>query len=110
MFDNTYPYISGVTHEDYSGRVVMSWDIFRGGQDVWKRFEAAERSVQATLAHARLQRDALESMDKAWGARTVTRTRIADLGRRLGASRKTYPRQRRGDGLGGRALARLVMC
>ena len=58
-FDNTYPYINGVTHEDYSGRVVMSWDIFRGGQDVWRRSEMAERSTQATMAHARLQRDAL---------------------------------------------------
>src|SRR5437763_2288888 len=31
-FDNTYPYVAGtglpsVTHEDYSGKVVMSWDI-----------------------------------------------------------------------------------
>src|SRR5258708_15148914 len=81
-FDNTYPYL-GVTHEDYSGRVVMSWDIFRGGQDVWKRSEQAERSVQAIMAHARLQRDALESIDKAWAARTITRTRIADLVRQL---------------------------
>src|SRR6476659_3124517 len=31
-YDNTYPYTNGVTHEDYSGRVVMSWDIFRGGK------------------------------------------------------------------------------
>jgi adhesin transport system outer membrane protein len=37
-YDNTYPFIQGVTHEDYSGRVVMSWDIFRGGQDVWMSF------------------------------------------------------------------------
>src|SRR5207248_11613112 len=36
--DNTYPYL-GVTHDDYSGKVVMSWDIFRGGQDVWRRSE-----------------------------------------------------------------------
>src|SRR5258705_2182102 len=88
-YDNTYPYINGVTHEDYSGRVVMSWDIFRGGQDVWRRSEMAERSVQATMAHARLQRDALESIDKAWNARTITRTRIADLVRQLAADRET---------------------
>ena len=40
--DNTYPYL-GATHDDYSGKVVMSWDIFRGGQDVWRRSEMAER-------------------------------------------------------------------
>jgi adhesin transport system outer membrane protein len=77
-YDNTYPYVPGVSHEDYSGRVVMSWDIFRGGQDTWKRTEMAERYTQATMAHAKLQRDALESIDKAWSARTITATRIAD--------------------------------
>src|SRR5947207_4530051 len=107
-FDNTYPYISGVTHEDYSGRVVMSWDIFRGGQDVWKRSEAAERSVQATMAHARLQRDALESIDKAWGARTITRTRIADLVRQLEAGRKTIAAFDKEYELGQRSLIDLL--
>ena len=34
--DNTYPYL-GATFDNYSGKVVMSWDIFRGGQDVWRR-------------------------------------------------------------------------
>ena len=58
--DNTYPYL-GITHDDYSGKVVMSWDIFRGGQDVWRRSEMAERHTEATMRHARLQRDALKS-------------------------------------------------
>jgi outer membrane protein, adhesin transport system len=107
-YDNTYPYINGVTHEDYSGRVVMSWDIFRGGQDVWRRSEAAERSVQATMAHARLQRDALESIDKAWGARTVTRTRIADLVRQLEAARKTIAAYNKEYELGQRSLIDLL--
>src|SRR5712664_814085 len=107
-FDNTYPYIPNVTHEDYSGRVVMSWDIFRGGQDVWRRSEAAERSVQATMAHARLQRDALESIDKAWNARTITRTRIADLTRQLQADRKTIAAFDKEYELGQRSLIDLL--
>ncbi len=107
-YDNTYPFITNVTHEDYSGRVVMSWDIFRGGQDVWKRSEAAERSVQATMAHARLQRDALESIDKAWNARTITRTRIADLVRQLQADRKTIAAFDKEYELGQRSLIDLL--
>jgi adhesin transport system outer membrane protein len=107
-YDNTYPFINNVTHEDYSGRVVMSWDIFRGGQDVWKRSEAAERSVQATMAHARLQRDALESIDKAWNARTITRTRIADLVRQLQADRKTIAAFDKEYELGQRSLIDLL--
>src|SRR4030095_9170178 len=73
---NTSPYL-GVTHDDYSGKVVMSWDICRGGQDVWRRSEMAERHTEATMRHARLQRDALESIDKAWSARIITATRVA---------------------------------
>jgi outer membrane protein, adhesin transport system len=106
-FDNTYPYL-GITHEDYSGRVVLSWDIFRGGQDVWKRSEAAERNVQAIMAHARLQRDALESIDKAWSARTITRDRIADLTRQLEADRKTIAAFDKEYELGQRSLIDLL--
>ena len=107
-YDNTYPYVPGVTHEDYSGRVVMSWDIFRGGQDAWKRSEMAERYTQATMAHAKLQRDALKSIDKAWSARTITRSRIADLTRQLDADRKTIAAFNKEYELGQRSLIDLL--
>lgn len=106
-YDNTYPYL-GINHEDYSGRVVMSWDIFRGGQDTWRRSEMAERYTQATMAHARLQRDAIESIDKAWSARTITRTRIADLTRQLQADRKTIAAFDKEYELGQRSLIDLL--
>jgi outer membrane protein, adhesin transport system len=107
-FDNTYPYINGVTHEDYAGKVVMSWDIFRGGQDVWRRSEMAERHTEATMRHARLQRDANESIDKAWNARTVTVTRIAALTRQLEADRKTIAAFQKEYELGQRSLIDLL--
>lgn len=106
-FDNTYPYL-GVTHEDYSGKVVMSWDIFRGGQDVWRRSEMAERHTEATMRHARLQRDALESIDKAWSARTITATRVAALTRQLRADRKTIAAFDKEYELGQRSLIDLL--
>ncbi|WGD49490.1 TolC family outer membrane protein [Bradyrhizobium sp. CB1650] len=105
--DNTYPYL-GVTHDDYSGKVVMSWDIFRGGQDVWRRSEMAERYVETTARHARLQRDAIESIDKAWAARTVTATRIATLLRELDAARKTIAAYQKEYELGQRSLIDLL--
>jgi adhesin transport system outer membrane protein len=106
-YDNTYPFL-GITHEDYSGRVVMSWDIFRGGQDTWKRSEMAERYTQTTMAHAKLQRDALESIDKAWSARTITATRIGDLTRQLQAGRKTIAAFDKEYELGQRSLIDLL--
>jgi outer membrane protein, adhesin transport system len=105
--DNTYPYL-GVTHDDYSGKVVMSWDIFRGGQDVWRRSEMAERYTETTARHARLQRDALESIDKAWAARTITVTRIAALTRQLEADRKTIAAFNKEYELGQRSLIDLL--
>jgi adhesin transport system outer membrane protein len=105
--DNAYPYL-GVTHDDYSGKVVMSWDVFRGGQDVWRRTEMAERHTEATMRHARLQRDALESIDKAWAARTVTATRVGALSRELVASRKTIAAFDKEYELGQRSLIDLL--
>ena len=51
-----------------SGAVVFSWDAFRGGQDSWRRVEMSERYIEATQRHARLQREAFSSVDKAWAA------------------------------------------
>ena len=112
-YDNSFPYVTNpglpnVTHEDYSGKVVMSWDIFRGGQDVWNRSEKAERFTEATMRHARLQRDAYESIDKAWNARTVTLTRIAALTRQLEADRKTIAAFQKEYELGQRSLIDLL--
>jgi outer membrane protein, adhesin transport system len=112
-FDNSFPYVSApnlpsVTHEDYSGKVVMSWDIFRGGQDAWNRSEKAERFTEATMRHARLQRDALESIDKAWAARTVTATRITDLKAQIDAALKTITAFNKEYELGQRSLIDLL--
>jgi adhesin transport system outer membrane protein len=112
-YDNSFPYVTNpglpnVTHEDYSGKVVMTWDIFRGGQDVWNRSEKAERFTEATMRHARLQRDAYESIDKAWNARTVTLTRIAALTRQLEADRKTIAAFQKEYELGQRSLIDLL--
>ncbi len=112
-YDNSFPYVAqpglpSVTHEDYSGKVVMSWDIFRGGQDAWHRSEQAERFTEATMRHARLQRDAVESIDKAWSARTVTATRIAALVRQLEADRKTISAFQKEYELGQRSLIDLL--
>jgi outer membrane protein, adhesin transport system len=89
-------------------QVVASWDIFRGGQDSWKRAEASERFTQATMAHARLQREAYESVDKAWSARTITAQRIAKLQSQIGADRKVITAYSKEYDLGQRSLIDLL--
>lgn len=91
-------------HDEVSGKVVVSWDIFRGGQDSWRRNEAAERMIEQQHRNARLQRDALESIDKAWAARTITNDRVAALGREVEAARRTFVAYNKEYELGQRTL------
>jgi len=93
---------------DVSLYVTATWDVFRGGQDAWKRVEAAERYQQQTMEHARLQRDAVESIDKAWAARTITNDRIAALVREAAADRKVIDAYQKEYELGQRSLIDLL--
>ena len=89
-------------------KVVASWDIFRGGQDTWKRVETAERYNQTTMAHARLQRDANELVDKAWAARVITADRIVKLQLQVDAAGKVITAYSKEYDLGQRSLIDLL--
>lgn len=94
--------------DEVSGKVVLSWDVFRGGQDSWKRVEAAERMIEESARHARLQRDAFQTVDKAWAARTITSDRVAELTRAVDASRKVVVAYGQEYELGQRTLVDLL--
>jgi adhesin transport system outer membrane protein len=93
---------------DEQAKVVMSWDIFTSGLNSWKRAEAAERYTEASMAHARLQRGALESLDKAWGARTITSGRVAALIRQVEYDRRAIAAYTKEYELGQRSLIDLL--
>jgi adhesin transport system outer membrane protein len=95
-------------HDEASGKVVVSWDIFNGGQSSWKRDEAANRMIEEQQKHARLQREALESLDKAWSARTITTDRAASLLRDVEAARRTFVAYSKEYELGQRTLIDLL--
>ena len=93
---------------DTSAMVVASWDIFRGGQDAWRRAEMSERLSEQSMRHARLQRGAFESIDKAWAARTITSDRIAALLRQIDSDRKVIIAYQKEYELGQRSLIDLL--
>ena len=95
-------------YDQVSGKVVVSWDIFNGGQSSWKRAEAGERMIEEQQKHARLQREALESLDKAWAARTITAERAAALLRDVDAARRTFVAYNKEYELGQRTLIDLL--
>ena len=89
-------------------KVVATWDVFRGGQDTWKRVETAEQYNQTTMAHARLQRDANESVDKAWAARIITADRIVKLQEQVAAAGNVITAYSKEYDLGQRSLIDLL--
>ncbi len=91
-----------------SAFVVATWDVFRGGQDTWRRAEMAERFQEQTMRHARLQREAFELIDKAWAARTITNDRIAALNRQIAADRRVIGAYQKEYELGQRSLIDLL--
>ena len=93
---------------DNAANLVASWDIFRGGQDAWRRVEQSERWQEQSMRHARLQRGAFESIDKAWAARTITNDRLAALRRQIIADRKVIEAYQKEYELGQRSLIDLL--
>ena len=93
---------------DTAANLVASWDIFRGGQDAWRRVEQSERWQEQSMRHARLQRGAFESVDKAWAARTITSDRISALRRQIEADRKVIVAYQKEYELGQRSLIDLL--
>lgn len=91
-----------------SAFVVASWDIFRGGQNAWRRAEYAERYQEQTMRHARLQREAFELIDKAWAARTITSDRLSALTRQIAADRRVIAAYQKEYELGQRSLIDLL--
>ncbi|HWK01868.1 MAG TPA: TolC family outer membrane protein [Xanthobacteraceae bacterium] len=93
---------------DESFKLVASWDIWRSGQDSWARQEAAERWAEQSARHARLQRDAVESIDKAWSARTITNDRARALLSQIDSARRVVEVYSKEYDLGQRTLIDLL--
>ena len=93
---------------DMSANLVATWDIFRGGQDTWRRVEQSERWQEQSMRHARLQRGAFESVDRAWAVRTLTGDRITALRREIVAGRRVIDAYQKEYELGQRSLIDLL--
>ena len=96
------------SRDELSGKFVMSWDVFRGGIDTWRRSELGERYIESQQRQARLQRATVESIEKAWSARTITEERIASLRSQINAGVKVLQSYRSEYELGQRTLIDLL--
>ncbi|BAR99600.1 type I secretion outer membrane protein [Blastochloris viridis] len=96
------------SRDDAAGKVVMSWDIFTGGIDTWRRTELGERWAESLNREASLQRGAVESIDRAWAARTLTSDRMRALSAEIAAGRRVLVAYRSEFELGQRTLIDLL--
>lgn len=94
--------------DDVSAKFVVTWDVFNGGRDSWRRAEAGERLIEENYRHARLQREAFEALDRAWAARTITSDRIAALTRQVEGARGAVAAYGKEYELGQRTLIDLL--
>ena len=99
-------------HRRIMDNVQARFDGGRAGegdlQQARERVAAAERYNEQRMRHARLQRDAFESLDKAWAARTITSDRAAALLRQVSADRKAIAAYNKEYELGQRSLIDLL--
>ena len=104
---NASPTLPGRSNNQ-SGLLTFSWDVLRGGQDSWRRVEMSERYIEASQRHARLQREAFSSVDKAWAARTIASEQAEALRRQVESDRKVISAYTKEYELGQRSLIDLL--
>ena len=55
-------------NDDYSAKVVLSWNLFSGGANRARRREFGERYGEAQIAVDRARREVVEALERAWAA------------------------------------------
>lgn len=94
--------------DETSAKVVASWSIFDGGTTVARRGELAERVGENQMRLSTLQRAALESIDRAWGARESSGARITALQGQVRSAEQVVAAYRSEYELGQRTLLDLL--
>lgn len=95
-------------YDDYSAKLSASWLIYSGGASSARQSELVERVGEQQMRHSLLQRQAVESIDKAWSTRAALGTRISALSRQVQASERVVSAYRGEYELGQRTLLDLL--
>lgn len=91
-------------NNEYSGKVVFSWNIFNGGQDKALSLEFGERLAEAKIRVDRVRRELKEGIQRSWASVTTTSDRIKALREQLAANREVVNGYREEYNIGQRTL------
>ena len=95
-------------YDEYSAKLSASWLIFSGGTDTARQNELTERVGEQRMRLSLLQRQAIESIDKAWTTRQALGDRIRALGGQARAAEQVVAVYRSEYDLGTRTLLDLL--
>ena len=95
-------------YDEYSAKVSASWLIYSGGTDTARQNELAERVGEQQMRLSLLQRQAIESIDKAWTTRQALQDRIRALSGQVQAAGQVVQVYRSEFDLGTRTLLDLL--
>ena len=91
-------------NNEYSGKVVFSWNLYNGGRDTALALEYGERLTEAQIRVDRVRRELKEGIERSWASVTTTTQRIKSLGEQLAANRQVVDGYRQEYDIGQRTL------
>lgn len=95
-------------YDEYSAKLSASWLIYSGGTDTARQNELTERVGEQRMRLSVLQRQAIESIDKAWTTRQALGDRIRALTGQIRAAEQVVSAYRNEFELGNRTLLDLL--
>ncbi|MGX5734062.1 TolC family outer membrane protein [Bosea thiooxidans] len=95
-------------YDDYSVKLSASWLLYSGGTISARQGETVERLGEQQMRLSLLQRQAVESIDRAWAAQTGLASRIRALTTQVAAADKVVAAYRSEYDLGQRTLLDLL--
>lgn len=91
-------------NNDYSAKVVMSWNLFNGGVDLARRNQLGERLGEAQIRVDLARREVSEALDRSWTAVMAGSERIRAIKKQLAANRGVVEGYRQEYNIGQRTL------
>lgn len=98
--------ISGVEgrNNDYTAKLIMSWNLFNGGIDTARKREYGERLGEAQIRVDRIRRETKEAVERSWASVVTVAERIQAIQSQVAANRDVVDGYRQEFNIGQRSL------
>lgn len=91
-------------NNDYSAKLVMSWNLYNGGMDLARKREYGERLGEAQLRVDVVRREITEAVERSWAAVVTVGERIQAIQAQVEANRRVVDGYRQEYNIGQRSL------